>query len=98
MTTNRHGVVAFEFERQSLCIGCSLTHAGCGTLDLLMTDVADKLRVAVVKHPSNLDHSYLAMDNSKAHAIPYMCLSWKVFLKHHINRDTVCGAIQDIPC
>ena len=27
-----------------------------------------------------------------------MCVSRKVFLKHQVNWNTVCGAIQDLPC
>ena len=26
-----------------------------------------------------------------------MCYSRKVFLKHQVNRNIVCGAIQDLP-
>ena len=26
-----------------------------------------------------------------------MCVSRKVFLKHRVNRNTVCGAIHDLP-
>ena len=49
-TTNRHGVAALDFTTVSGCnqpvIGP--THARGGTLDLLMTDVPDLSRVAVV--------------------------------------------------
>ena len=49
-TTNRHGVAPFDFVTVSgfnqLIV--DPTHAGGGTLDLLMTDVPDLLRVAVV--------------------------------------------------
>ena len=53
-TTNRHGVAAFDFATVSGCdqLVVSLcvcpTHARGGTLDLLMTDVPDLVRVAVV--------------------------------------------------
>ena len=30
-------------------------------------------------------------------AVPNLCVSRKVFLKHQVNWDTVCGALQDIP-
>ena len=48
-TTTRHGVTAIGVGTVS---GCQLvvgpTHARCGTLDLLMTDVPDQVRVGVV--------------------------------------------------
>ena len=33
-----------------------------------------------------------------AHSVPHLCVSRKVFLKHHVNWNTVCGAMQDLPC
>ena len=49
-TTNRHGVAAFDFATVSGCnqLVFGPTHARGGTLDLLMTDVPDLVRVAVV--------------------------------------------------
>ena len=49
-TTNRHGVVAFGFVTVSGCdqLVVGPTHACGETLDLLMTDVPDLVRVAVV--------------------------------------------------
>ena len=49
-TTNRHGVAAFDFATVSGCdqLVVGPTHARGGTLDLLMTDVPDLIRVAVV--------------------------------------------------
>ena len=49
-TTNRHGVAAFDFIRVSGCdqLVVNPTHARGRTLDLLMTDVYDLVRVAVV--------------------------------------------------
>ena len=32
-----------------------------------------------------------------AQAVPNLCVSKKVFLKHQVNWNTVCGAIQDLP-
>ena len=32
-----------------------------------------------------------------AQAVPNLCVSWKVFLKHQVNWNTVCGAMQDLP-
>ena len=49
-TTNRHGVAAFGFASVSGCgsLVVGITHARGGTLYLLMTDVPDLVRVAVV--------------------------------------------------
>ena len=49
-TTNRHGVTAFDLATVSCCyqLVVSPTHARGGTLNLLMTDVPDLVRVAVV--------------------------------------------------
>ena len=30
-------------------------------------------------------------------AVPNLCMSRKVFLKHHVNWNTVCGAIWGLP-
>ena len=32
-----------------------------------------------------------------AQVAPNLCVSRKVFLKHQVNWNTVCGAIQDLP-
>ena len=32
-----------------------------------------------------------------AQAVPNLCVSRKVLLKHQVNWNTVCGAIQDLP-
>ena len=58
-TTNRHGVEAFNFATVSGCdqLVVGPTHARGGTLDLLMTDVPDLVRVAVVAPIGNSDHS-----------------------------------------
>ena len=32
-----------------------------------------------------------------AKAVPNLCVSRKVLLKHHVNWKTICGTIQDIP-
>ena len=61
-TTNRHSVAAFDFATVS---GCDLlvvdsTHARGGTLDLLMTDVPDVVRISVVAPIGNSDHSSLS--------------------------------------
>ena len=61
-TTNRHEVAAFDFATVSgydqLVVGP--THAHGQTLDLLMIDVPDLVRVTVVAPMGNSDHSSLS--------------------------------------
>ena len=99
ITTNRYGVAAFDFATVSGCVQLVVgpTHARGGTLDLLMTDVPDLVRVAVVALIGNSDHSSLSAVISMAQAVPNMCVSRKVLFKHQVNWNTVCGAIQDLP-
>ena len=73
------------------------TNARGGTLDLLMTDVPNLVRVSVVAPIGNSDHSSLSAIISMAQAVPNLCVSRKVFLKHQVNWNTVCGAMQDLP-
>ena len=98
-TTNSHGVAAFDIATVSGCdqlvVGPTLVFGG--TLDLLMTDVPDLVRVAVVARIGNSDHSSLSAVISMARAVPNLCVSWKVFLKHQVNWNTVCGAIRELP-
>ena len=61
-----------------------------------MSDVPDLVRVAVVAPIVNLDHSSLSAVISMAQAVPNLCVSWKVFLKHKVNWNTVCGAIREL--
>ena len=98
-TTNRHGVAAFDFVTLSGCdeLVVSPTHARGGTLDLLMTDNPDLVRVAVIAPIGNSDQSSLSAVISMAQAVPNLCVSKRVFLKHQVNCNTVCGAIQDLP-
>ena len=65
-TTNRHGVVAFVAATISSCdqLVVGVTHAHGGKLDLLMTDVPDLVRVAVVAPIGNSDHSSRSAVNS----------------------------------
>ena len=98
-TTNSHGAAAIDF---ALVSGCDQlivgpTHARGGILDLLMTDVPDLIRVAVVAPIGNSDHSSLSGVILTAQAVPNLCVSRKVFLKHLVNWNTVCGAMQDLP-
>ena len=98
-TTNRHVVVAFDCAKVTGCnqLVVGPTHARGGTRDLLMTDVPDLVRVAVVAPIGNLDHSSLSAIISVAQAVPNFCVSRKVFLKHQVNWNTVCVAKQDLP-
>ena len=98
-TTNRHGVAAFDFATVSGCdqLVVGPTHARGGTLDLLMTDVPDLVRVAVVAPIGNSDHSSLSAVISMAQAVPNLCVSRKVLMKHQVNWNTVCGAIRELP-
>ena len=98
-TTNRHGVAAFDFTTVSgfAQLVVSPTHACGGTLDLLMTDVLDLVRVAVVAPIDNSDYSSLSAVILMAQAIPNLCVNLKLFLKHQVNWNTVCGAIQELP-
>ena len=98
-TTNSHGVAAFDFATVSgsdqVVIGP--TYACGGTLDLLMTDVPDLEWVAVVAPLNNSNHSSLLTVISMAQAVPNLCVSRKVSLKHQDNWNTVCCAIEDLP-
>ena len=97
-TTNPHGVAAFDFANVSGCdkLVVGPTHARGGTLELLMSDVPDLVRVAAVAPIGNSDHSSLPAVISMAQAVPNLCVSKKVFLKHQVNCNTVCGAIQNL--
>ena len=81
--TNRHGVASFYFATVSGCdqLVVGQNHARGGTLDLLMTDVPDLVRVSVVAPVGNSDHSSLSAVISTAQAIPNLCVSIKVFIK-----------------
>ena len=98
-TTNRHVIAAFDFATLSGCdqLVVGPTHARSGTFDLVMTDVPDLVRVAVVAPISNSDHSSLLAVISMAQAVPNLCVCRKVFLIHRDNWNTVCDAIQDLP-
>ena len=47
-----------------------------------MTDVPDLVRVAVVAPIGYTDHSSLSAVISMAQAVPNLCVSRKIFLKH----------------
>ena len=48
------------------------------------------------RHIGNSDHSYLSVVISMAQAVPNLCVSRKVFMKHQVNWNTVWGAIYRI--
>ena len=98
-TTNRHGVAAIDLATVSSCdqLVIGPTHAPGGTLDLLMTEVPDLVRVAVVAPLGRSDHSSLSMAISMAQAIPNLCVSRRVLLKHRLNWTAVCYAIGVLP-
>ena len=83
-TTNRLGVAEFDFATVSGCdqLVIGPIHARGRTLDLLITDVPDLVQVAVVTPTGNSDHSSLSTVISVAQAVPNLCVSRKVFLKH----------------
>ena len=58
-----------------------------------MTDVPDLVPVVVIAPIGNSDHSSLLALISPAQAVPMLCVRRKVFLKHEVNWNTVCGAI-----
>ena len=62
-----------------------------------MTDVPDLVRVSVVVPIGNSDHSSLSAVISMDQAVPNLCVSDKIFLKHQVNWNTVCGGMQDLP-
>ena len=55
------------------------------------------IRVAVAAPIGNSDLSSLSAVISIAQALPNLCVSRKVFLKQHVNWNTVCVAMRDLP-
>ena len=62
-----------------------------------MTDVPDLVRVAVVAPTGYSEHFSLSAVILMAQAVPNLCVCRKVFLKHQVNWNTVCGAIWELP-
>ena len=83
------GVAASRYATVSCC-----DQLFCCDLNILLTNVPDIVRVAVVASIDNSDHSHPSAVISMAQAVPNLCVRWKVFLKHQVNWNTVCGAIQ----
>ena len=87
-TPNRHGLAAFDFATVSGCekLVVGPTHARVITLNLLMTDVPDLLRVAVISSTTgNSDHSSLSAVISMAQTVTNFCVSRKIFLILQVN-------------
>ena len=99
-TTNRHGVASFDFSTVSGCdqLIVGRTHSRGRTLDLLMTDVPDLVRVAVVAPMGNSDYfpqsAVISMARGFQSCVLDLCVSRKVFLKHQVKWNTVCGAMM----
>ena len=55
------------------------------------------IRVTVVASIGYADHSSPSAVISMAQAVPNLCVSRKVLLKHQVNWNTVCGAIRELP-
>ena len=100
MTTNCHSVAPFDFTTVSGCdqLVIGPTHARGGTLDILMTDVPDLVQVVVAAPIGNSDYSSLSAVISMAQVVPNLSVSMNIFLKHTVNWNILCGAIQDLPC
>ena len=62
-----------------------------------MTHVRALLRVAVVAPIGNSVHSTMSAVISIVQAVPDICISRKVFLKHKVNLNTVFDSIQVLP-
>ena len=92
-TTNSQGVAALDFATVSGCdqLAIGPTHAREGTIDLLMTDISDLAPLG------RYEHSLLSIAISMAPAIPNLCVSTKVLLKHLVNWTAVCDAIGVLP-
>ena len=93
-TTNSYGVAAFDFATVSGCdqLVVGPTHARGGTLNLLMIDVPDLVRVAVVAPIVNSDHSSLSTVISMAQAVTNLIVSMKVIM--HIKLIAIQFAVK----
>ena len=98
-TTNCHGVAALDFATVSGCdqLVIGPIYERGGTLDLLMTDVPDLVRMSVVAPLGRSYHSSLSIAISMAQAIPNLCVSRRVLLKQRVNWSAVCDAIGVLP-
>ena len=72
-------------------------HARDRTLDCVITDFPSLVRIAVVAPTGNSDHFSQSTVISMAQAVPNLCVSRKVLMKHQVNWNRVGGAIQYLP-
>ena len=80
---NSHGFQRLTSQQYLYAISWLLeTRALGGTLDLLMADVPDLVRVTVLTLIGNSDHASLSTVISLAQAAPNLGVSRKVFMKH----------------
>ena len=68
-----------------------------GTRDLLITDVPDLVLLDIVAPLGSSDHSSLSAAISITQAIPNLCVSRRVLLKHRVNWTAVFDAIFELP-
>ena len=62
-----------------------------------MTDVPELVPVTLVAPTGNSDHSSLSAVISMAQAVANLRVRRKIFLKHQVKRNNVCGTTQDLP-
>ena len=62
-----------------------------------MADAPDLVRAGVVAPLGRSDHSSLSIAISIAQAIPNLCVSRRVLLKHRVNWTAVCDAVGVLP-
>ena len=86
-TRNRQAVATFDFATISSCdqLVVGPTQARGGTVDFLMTDVLDLVRVAVVASMGNLDHSSVSAVISIVRMFETGVLEVKFSLKHLVK-------------
>ena len=71
-----HGIAAFDYTTVSGCdqLVFGPTNARGGTLDILISDVTDLVRVSVVAPLGNSDPSSLSVVISMTQAVPNLCV------------------------
>ena len=80
-TTNRHGVAAFDF----------ITVSGCDQLVVGPTHARGGILDLLMTDVTDVVRVPVAAP------IFNLCVSRKVFHKHQVNWNAVCGAMQDLP-
>ena len=94
-TTDRHVVAALNIVTVSSCdqLVVGPSHARGGKFDLLMTDVPELVRVAVVAPICNSDHSSLSAIILMAQAAPNLCVIVGKFSRN-INSTGIQSVVQ----